>query len=164
MAAADPGALSQFLNYGGLGLLAILCLVVLGYNVWSLNALVAKADPKRISAARPLLLGQMAISLIGLLSVGAGGIYLDRMKVEDSRMRTVQVLLDPWDPLADASNLPAISIAGTRLVGRPARVVCTPGEPTTVYVDFSRYIRTRIQNGGAMKSVILPIAAASQEQ
>lgn len=164
MAAADPGSLSQFLNYGGLGLLAILCIVVLGYNVWSLNGLVAKADPKRINAARPLLLGQMAISLIGLLSVGAGGVYLDRMKVEDSKTRMAQVILDPWDPEADESALPAISIAGNRSVARPIRVVCAPGEPTTVTVDFSRYIRRRVQDSIAAQRVMLPIAAASGER
>ena len=95
MSEAGVSSFSQFLNYGGLGLLAILCLVVLGYNVWSLNGLVAKAEPERISAARPLLLGQMGLSLVGLLAVGAGGIYLDQLKTDRENTRVAQIILDP---------------------------------------------------------------------
>lgn len=149
---------SQFLNYGGLGLLAILCLVVLGYNVWSLNKLLAKARPERINAARPLLLGQMAISLVGLLAVGAGGIYLDRMKVEDSKIRSAQIILDPWDEEVDEGSRPKIQVPEGVNVARPIRVVCTPGEPATVTVNFDRYIRYRIDNSMKSQKALLPFS------
>lgn len=155
---------SQFLNYGGLGLLAILCLVVLGYNVWSLNKLLARARPERINAARPLLLGQMGISLVGLLAVGAGGIYLDRMKVEDSKVRSAQIILDPWDEEVDQDSRPMINVPKGATVARPIRVVCTPGEPATVTVNFDRYIRYRIQNSIASQRALLPFATDSAER
>lgn len=155
---------TQFLNYGGLGLLAILCLIVLGYNVWSLNGLIAKAEPERINAARPLLLGQMGVSLVGLLAVGAGGIYLDRMKVEDTKTREAQIILDPWDEELDKDSRPMISLPGGAGVTRPIRVVCTPGEPATVTVNFDRYIRYRIQDSIKNQRALLPIAAASGDR
>src|SRR4051812_48884993 len=100
-----PGLdISQWLNAGGLGVLAFLCLVVLGHNAWSLNALVKNADPKRINAARTLLLAQMAISLIGLLTIGAGAIFLDHLKAQD--VRKAEVTLLPWDEDLDARFQP----------------------------------------------------------
>ncbi|HMG47411.1 MAG TPA: hypothetical protein VK614_08130 [Allosphingosinicella sp.] len=156
----ETASLSQFLNYGGLGLLAILCIVVLGYNVWSLNGLVAKAEPDRINAARPLLLGQMAISLIGLLAVGAGGIYLDRMKGEDSRIRSATIFLDPWDDGLDANSLPVIRIAGNRSLDRPINFDCTPGRPVTVMMNLEPFIRHRVQASMAAQRALLPIGAA----
>ena len=160
----EPASLSQFLNYGGLGLLAILCLVVLGYNAWSLNRLVATADPDRISAAKPLLLGQMAISGLGLLAVGSGGIYLDRLKVEDNRIRTAQIIIDPWDNELDERFLPAIRIGQSRLLERPINVICTPGQPATVTVDFERFIQHRISNSIAAQRALLPIGAPAAER
>jgi len=156
-------ALSQFLNYGGLGLLAILCIVVLGYNAWNLNGLIAKAEPERISAARPLLLGQMAISLIGLLAVGTVGIYIDWMKGEDSRIQSAQIVLDPWDEGLDAGNSPDIRIAGTRTMDRPISVTCTPGRPITVRMNLEGFIRHRIQASMMAQSALLPIGAAGAE-
>lgn len=156
----ETASLSQFLNYGGLGLLAILCIVVLGYNVWSLNGLVSRADPKRINAARPLLLGQMAISLIGLLSVGAGGIYLDRMKVEDNRVRSAQIFLQPWDDRLDANSLPMIRVGTARFTDQLINFDCTPGRPVTVMMNFEPFIRRRVQDGMAAQRLMAPLAAA----
>jgi hypothetical protein len=162
MASADPASLSQFLNYGGLGLLAILCIVVLGYNAWSLNSLVAKAAPDRIQAARPLLLGQMGVSLVGLLAVGAGGIYLDRLKVEDNRVRTVEVVLDPW-----STNLPGnpnIRVRGSRSTERPISVPCTPGPPAVVNIDLQPLIDHRISSSRDVQPILAPLAHASGGQ
>jgi hypothetical protein len=164
MTESGVSSFSQFLNYGGLGLLAILCLVVLGYNVWSLNGLIAKAEPERINAARPLLLGQMGVSLVGLLAVGAGGIYLDRLKVEDSKTRVAQIILDPWDEEIDKDSRPIVSVPGGLGVTRPIRVVCTPGEPAIVTVNFDRYIRYRIENSIKSQRALLPISASSGER
>lgn len=157
MPQTDVGAFSQFLNYGGLGLLAILCLVVLGYNAWSLNALVAKADPRRISAARPLLLGQMALSLVGLLAVGGGGIYLDWMKTEDSKKRMAQILVDPWEDGLEVRHRPIIRIGGKEPgQARPIQVLCSSGEMPTVQIDVERYVKHRIQNSLMAQSLLAP--------
>ena len=172
MAAADPGSLSQFLNYGGLGLLAILCLVVLGYNAWSLNGLVAKAEPKRVLAARPLLLAQMALSLVGLFAVGGGGIYLDQLKrdesrdkMESERERTAQITLEPWDSSLRPDLLPAIEIGGQRWTGRvPIQVACTPGRPQNVWIGLEAFIRHRAAEGLRAQRFLRPIDSAPVER
>ena len=171
MTPPDPGSLAQFLNYGGLGLLAILCLVVLGYNVWSLNSLVARAEPKKINAAKPLLLSQMGLSLIGLLAVGFGALYLEGMKselegmkAEAGRTQMAQVILDPWDSSLDPNILPAVMVGNSPLTERPINVVCTPDRPTTVRVDFGRFIRHKQGEARRMQEVMLPITAAMGAQ
>jgi hypothetical protein len=138
------GDFSKFLNYGGLGLLAILCLVVLGYNAWSLNRLVATAEPAKVIAARPLLLTQMTVSLIGLLVVGAGAVYLEKIKNDGSKIQSAQIIIDPWEKNIGSGYLPEIRLAGKSLIDRPINVTCTPGSPTTVTVDLDRFIAYRI--------------------
>jgi hypothetical protein len=142
MMATDASSVTQLLNYGGLGLLALLCLVVLGNNAWSLNELVKKADAKRINAARPLLLAQMAVSLVGLLAVGGGAVWLELAKTNGGI-----VLLDPpWDARLDQSQLPRITLDG-RPGSRPIRFNCRPGEPTMIEIDFEPYINHRCEEG-----------------
>lgn len=162
MAEPDVGGFAQFLNYGGLGLLAILCLVVLGYNAWSLNGLVVKAEPSRIKAARPLLLAQMALSLVGLLAVGGAGIYLDQIRADDRKERMAQILLDPaWDSGLDEGSRPAIKVGGKGSAERLIQVICTPEKPTVVEVNFERYIAHRIAVSKQAEDVLLPISALS---
>lgn len=164
MTPPDPGGFAQFLNYGGLGLLAILCLVILGYNVWNLNSLIARADPKRIAAAKPLLLSQMGVSLVGLLAIGFGAVYLEGMKTEGSRQQMAQVILDPWDSSLDANLLPAVRVGNDVMTKRPISVLCKPGEPTTVNIDFARFILHKQSEAKRMQDVLLPITAAMGTQ
>jgi hypothetical protein len=158
----DTNSLAAFLNYGGLGLLAILCLVVLGYNVWSLNALVSRADPKRITAAKPLLLTQMGVSLIGMLACGMGGIYLEGMKGEGERARKqmAQILVDPWDGSLDTAVMPAVKIGKEVIKDMPVNVLCTPDMPTTIKVDMGAFIRYKQGQAKKMQEVMLPLTAA----
>ncbi|HEY0627132.1 MAG TPA: hypothetical protein VGD10_10410 [Allosphingosinicella sp.] len=154
------GGFSQFLNYGGLGLLAILCLVVLGYNAWSLNRLVATSAPAKVNAARPLLLAQMAVSLIGLFVVGAGAVYLENIK--DRQTRMAQIIIDPWERNIDSSFLPDIRLAGKPLIDRPINITCTPGSPTTVTVDLDRFIAYRISKSIEAQRALPPVALSSR--
>lgn len=163
MQQADVGSLSQFLNYGGLGLLAILCLVVLGYNAWNLNNLIATAPPERVTAARPLLLWQMALSLVGLLMVGAGGIYLERVKAEDNKKRIAQVILDPWDDDLDIKYRPLIEVGGKRPDKiRPIEVLCTSNEFPIVRINVERYVRHRIESSLMAQNLLLPPIAGAR--
>lgn len=140
-----PGLdISQWLNAGGLGVLAFLCLVVLGHNAWSLNSLIRNADPKRIDAARTLLLAQMAISLIGLLMVGGGAIFLDLLKVQDKQDRRAEVTLLPWDEDLDARYQPRVSVNGRTYADRPISVACTPNDPIRIRVNFNPYVLHRL--------------------
>lgn len=163
MAPPDVGGFAQFLNYGGLGLLAILCLVVLGYNVWSLNALVAKAEPKRIATARPLLLAQMGVSLLGLLAVGFGALYLEDMKAEGTRKQMAQVLINPWDAKLQADVRPAVQVGDKAFSQQLVDVLCTPDKPT-VTIDFQRLIDHRLDEARAMKDALPSITAAMGQQ
>lgn len=156
------GGLSEFLNYGGLGLLAILCVVVLGYNAWSLNRLIATAQAAKVSAARPLLLAQMGVSLIGLLVVGAGAIYLENMKREDSKMRMAQIIIDPWESDIDSKLLPDIRVAGKSLSDRPVLVTCTPGSPATVMVNLERFLAYRASKSIEAQRALPPLALSSR--
>ena len=154
-------SLSQFLNYGGLGLLAILCVVVLGYNAWNLNALIAKGDPHRIEAARMLLLAQMGISLIGLLALAGGGIYLDGVRRDNARARMAEIMLDPWENGLDEKSRPVIHVSGTENITRPIKVICKPDEPATVTIDLEGFINHRIQEGNRNREILAPITAAA---
>ena len=160
MATPDPGGFAQFLNYGGLGLLAILCLVVLGYNVWSLNALVAKAEPKRITSARPLLLAHMGVSLIGLLAVGFGAIYLESITHEWKRKQRAQVLINPWNGSMAPAVRPAVQIGDKAISQQLVEVLCTPETPATVRVDFDPFINHVLSEARAMQQVLPPLTDA----
>jgi hypothetical protein len=153
------GGFAEFLNYGGLGLLAILCLVVLGYNAWSLNRLVAAAAADRITAAKPLLLGQMALSLIGLLAVGGGAIYLDDARRGAAQDRMAQVLLDPWDEGVDAKLRPMIRIAGKEPGSeRPLKVLCAAANYPTVEINMQRYIDHKVEESLWAQRRLLPVS------
>lgn len=160
MITPDTGGFVQFLNHGGLGLLAILCLVVLGYNVWSLNALVAKADPKRISAARPLLLAQMGVSLIGLIAVGLGGIYLENGKQVSARKQMAQVLINPWDGRVAESVRPSVQIGEKAVSQQLVDVLCTPDKPATVRIDFDPFIEHVLSEARLMQQALPPLTDA----
>jgi predicted membrane metal-binding protein len=136
----------ELLKYGGLGVLALLCLVVLGQNAWNLNSLVKTANPKRIAAARPLLLAQMAISIFGLLAVGAGAIFLERLRIEDQRVRTATVILEPWDSDLDQRFRPVV-LSGRRPLTSPFEVNCEPGGRTHIAVNFRRYVDHAVSTG-----------------
>ncbi len=159
MGQAEIGTLPQFLNYGGLGLLAIACLVVLGYNVWSLNALIAKAQPQRITAARPLLLAQMGISLVGLFAVGFAAVYLDGVEKNDRKVRIAQVIIDPWDMTLDEKMRPEVKIVGEGTVDRMIEVMCKPEQSAKVMINLTRFIDHRIEERVRMNRVLIPIAA-----
>jgi hypothetical protein len=148
----DASFVSQLLNYGGLGLLALLCLVVLGNNAWSLNQLVKKADTKRINAARPLLLAQMGISLIGLLAIGGGAVWLELSKTSGA----IVMLDPPWDARLDQSLLPRIRLPDGRPGSRPIRFNCTPGEPAMIEIDFEPYITHRCAEGIKARDALRP--------
>lgn len=133
----------ELLKFGGLGVLALLCLVVLGQNAWNLNSLVKQADAKRITAARPLLLTQMSISIFGLLAVGAGAIFLERLSVEDRRDRIATVEVNPWNSELDQRFWPKVLIDEQR-IARPFQVDCRPGRSTSIRVDFQSYVDNAI--------------------
>lgn len=144
---------SELLKFGGLGVLALLCLVVLGQNAWNLNSLVKTADAKRITAARPLLLAQMSISIFGLLAVAAGAIYLERLRVEDQRVRIATVDLEPWNSEWEESSRPVVLI-GSRRLTRPFEVACEPGGLTRIAVNFRPYLNRAASNAQANKDVL----------
>lgn len=152
MAASNFSFIPEILKFGGLGVLALLCLIVLGQNAWNLNSLVKTADAKRIAAARPLLLAQMSISIFGLLAVGAGAIFLERLSVEDRRVRTAALEVLPWSREWDASYRPEVFIGDERLA-RPFRVDCQPGG-TRVEVNFQRYLDYAITNGAENRGTL----------
>ena len=148
MPGAGASVFSEFLNYGGLGLLGLLCLVVLGHNAWSLNALVKKAEPRRITAARPLLLAQMGLSLVGLFGVGLGAVYLGQLELEDNRVRTTVVTLDPWDDQVEERYRPRIELPEGTALSRPLSITCAPGHrPAMVRVNFAPYIQHMVETG-----------------
>ena len=136
----------EILKFGGLGVLALLCLIVLGQNAWNLNSLVRQADPKRLAAARPLLLAQMSISIFGLLAVAAGAIYLESLRVEEQRARVATLNLEPWNSDLAEDYRPVVLNGHERLT-HPFDVDCQPGGRTRIAINFRPYLNHLISIG-----------------
>ena len=149
------GFFAVFLNYGGLGVLALLCVIVLGYNAKNLNDLVRDGAPEKLVAARPLLLTQMGISLLGLLLAGGAAVYLAIGDQNLKRVQDVQLLLDPWDDPLDAKYRPHIRIGDhdvppVRLISVP----CKAGAATNLIVDIDPYVRYRVDAGAKNRALL----------
>ena len=156
----SAGFFAVFLNQGGLGVLALLCVMVLGYNTYNLNNLIKQGTTDQVTAARPLLLTQMGISLIGLLLAGGASFYLAVVDQAAKRVQPVELVLTPWESELDAKYRPQIRIdkqgvVGDQLVGVP----CKPGAATNLIVDLDPYIRYRI-DAGARNRVLLDAPVA----
>ena len=159
MDANSAGFFSVFLNQGGLGVLALVCVIVLGYNAYNLTKLIKDGTTEQVTAARPLLVMQMGVSLIGLLLAGGAAAYLAIGDQDLKRAHNVQLVLDPWDDPLDAKYRPHIRIGDhdvppVRLVDVP----CTAGV-NNLLVDIAPYVRYRI-DAGARNRVLLDAPVA----
>jgi hypothetical protein len=150
---------STFLNYGGLGVLALVCVIVLGYQARSLDALVKDAPVDRLVGAKPLLQMQMVISVVGLLAVGGAAFYLAVNDQRAKQARHAQLLLDPWpDAIGDAFR-PEVDLGDGVAIRPLARVVAIPcplGQTTNLHVDMEPYVTYRIAAANTNRTLLTP--------
>ena len=142
-------SLSSFLNYGGLGVLALVCVVVLGYGFQNLSNLIRNATVDRITAAKPLLQTQLIISFLGLVVVGGAASFLAVRDQDAKNVLPVHLAIYPWETQLDAKFRPLVTVDGALLnPPQPEPIVkCYPGRESDWRIDLQPYVDYRIQTG-----------------
>ena len=142
----DADFFSTFLKYGSLGVLALICVIVLGFNTVNLNRLIKEASPETIREAKPLLQRQMSISLIGLIVIGGALFFLTWSDQNAKHALPVRLDMLPWDSDVDAKYRPQVLI-DQKLIAPPEpsiRVPCLVGQESDLRVDVGPYVDYRL--------------------
>ena len=150
----------DFLKYGGLGLAALICVIVLFYNARNLNALIKDADVQRVSAARGLLLTQMLISLVGLLAVGGGAMYLAYIEQTTKQENCAEIVMDPSDAVTGDPRA-LIAIDKKALTGdRNIAIGFLRGKERKININIEPYVLHRLSNALKEQKELIPVAAS----
>ncbi len=136
----NPG---PWLDYGPLGALALISIVVLGVNVWKLYALIGEGNAAKMRAAKPLLFGVMAFSAFGLAMAMGAFLFYDRGE------RTVTlVLLPSLHDVTDARYAPEVRMGDKALsLSQLSGFIHAPreaGKDVSIHVDYDPYINWRV--------------------
>ncbi len=145
----DPSA---WLDHGAIGALALLCMVVLGVNVWKLYALIGEGDTAKMNAARPLLFGVMGFTAFCL------GMAMVVFFMLNRDARTITLVLRPSiDRTVDSNAIPLVSLANRKIalteLSSIIRGSCDVGRDTPIEVNFEPYINWRLRYGSGFASV-----------
>lgn len=146
MNAADStgiSAFADFLNYGALGALALICIIVLGLNVWKLYDVVNRASAEKAKAVAPLLRFQMMVCAVGFVLASFAAIYLglEQAKAE----RHVILAISPREFDVGPDYRPVVKIGGKEMnLSDVAEVACQPR--TMVDIKLDKYINYAVRN------------------
>jgi hypothetical protein len=155
----------DFLKYGGLGVVALLCVIVLFYNARNLNALVKDADATRVSAARGLLQMQMAISLVGLLVVGGGAMYLAYVEQTTKQDNCAEIVMDPGEAV-NGEGRAQIVIDDAPFLGKDGAIPrniplsFVRGKERKININIEPYVVHRLTNALKEQKELIPVAAS----
>lgn len=133
------GLIEAALKYGGLGLIALIAVIALGYNTQQLNQLLTTGTPAAIRAATPLLRLNIVVSAIGMVLFLAAGLYLT------SGERRARVDIDPRTTSDEFKDLKLVKIDGKPITSHPIMVDCHNGQATEIEVDFRQFLNRQRQ-------------------
>ncbi len=152
-----------FLKYGGLGLAAMICVIVLFYNAANLNKLVKEAEPERIEKAKPLLLMQMAISLVGLIAVGGGAMVIAYFEI--GSRHCAEITLDPRDSIQSLTgNGFAEILIDEQPFDRKSRNILisgVSGRERKININIEPYVLRRLTAAAKADATIIPLSETS---
>ncbi len=155
----------EFLKYGGLGLAALICVIVLFYNARNLNALIKDTDPTRVSGAKGLLQMQMMISLVGLLAVGGGAMYLAYVDQTTKQANCAEIVMDPGESVTGEGRA-QIVIDDAPFPGRDGAIPrniplsFVQGKERKININIEPYVLHRLSNALKEQKELLPVAAS----
>jgi hypothetical protein len=74
------------------------------------------------------------------------------------------VLLDPWDNTVPSAFRPKVMVGAGASQERLIKILCTPGEPTYVTIDFRPYLDHVMSAGIENRAKLIGISAATVQQ
>ena len=168
MEAADAGggiaSLASFLNYGALGALALMCIVILGVNVWKLYDVVNRASAEKAKAIAPLLKFQMMVCAVGFAVAGGGALFLGVQEAKAERH--LYLAISPREFDVGPEFMPVVNVGGKPInLSDAAELVCKQRTMVDIKLDkfINHAVRSRVGEGIQNRQAGLTLPAATPE-
>lgn len=168
MDAADAGggiaSLASFLNYGALGALALMCIIILGVNVWKLYDVVNRASAEKARAMAPLLKFQMMVCVVGFAIAGGGALFLGVQEAKAERR--LYLAISPREFGVQPEYMPVVKVGGLTVdLADAADLVCKQRTVVDIKLDkfINHAVRNRVAEGIENRQAGLTLPAATPE-